>query len=142
MGSAEKWHRLAISGACALAAEVLSPYDELMLAIESGLEHDLNEMVQPEWSVKLACAWLAHGSAMPLLEWAGENMEDSNITKSFAPGPLYHGPNFMCFERWQFWLHRLDQLANQESGLSPETRQGALDAAQMMREAEEALARR
>ncbi len=124
--SVENWYRLAIFGARALAAQVLSPYDELMLAIESGLEHDLDEMVQAEWSIKLACAWLAHGSAMPLLEWAVENMEDDNITKSFGPGPLYHGPAIMCFERWQFWLHRLDQLANQATTNSTLAAKGTL----------------
>ena len=95
-----------------------------MLTIRFGLEEDLNarpaaEMMQAEWSVKLACAWLAYGSAMPLLSWAQENLDDGNVehqTNSFAPGPLYHGPAIVCFERWQFWLHRLDELANQESG--------------------------
>ena len=119
-----------------------------MLTIRFGLEEDLNarpaaEMMQAEWSVKLACAWLAYGSAMPLLSWAQENLDDGNVehqTNSFAPGPLYHGPAIVCFERWQFWLHRLDELANQESGLSQETRQSALDAAQAMEEAGESLA--
>ncbi len=41
----------------------------------------------------------------------------------------------MTPQRWEFWLYRLDQLAKQESGLSREIRQSALDAAQAMREA-------
>lgn len=145
---AQNWHKLAIFGARALAARILGPYDELMLTIQFGLEEDLNalpvvKMMQAEWSVKLACAWLAHGSAMPLLRWAQENLDDGNVeheANSCAPGPLYHGPAIVCFERWQFWLHRLDELANQESGLGQETRQGALDATKAMEEAWEALA--
>jgi len=100
-------------------------------------------MVQAEWSVKFACAWLVHGSAMPLLRRAQENMDDGNLehkTNWFRPGPLYHGPAIVCFERWQFWLHRLDELANQESGLSQETRQSALNAARTMRETGDLLA--
>jgi len=114
----------------------------------SGLEHDLNarpvaELMQAEWSIKLACAWLTHGSAMPMLEWAVYNMEDSEdvpAVNSFTPGPLYHGPNLVTPERWEFWLYRLDQLANQKSPLSQETRQSALEAAQAMRDAGKALA--
>ncbi len=121
-----------------------------MLAIQSGLEQDLSarpvaEMAQAEWSVKFACAWLAHGSAIPLLQWAQENMDDGNIetrTNTFDAGPLYDGPAIVCFERWQFWLHRLDELANQEFGLSQETRQSARDAAQAMKEAEGTVASR
>jgi len=145
---AQNWYKLAIFGARALAARVLGPYQEVISTLESALETDLNarpvaEMMQVEWNVKLACAWLAHGSAMPLLRWAQENMDDGDVehqTNTFSTGPLYHGPAIVCFERWEFWLHRLDELANQESGLSQETRQTALDTAQTMREAGDALA--
>ncbi|KAK3899515.1 hypothetical protein C8A05DRAFT_36861 [Staphylotrichum tortipilum] len=145
---AQNWHQLARFGARAFAARLLAPDYDIMLSIESGLEHDLNarpvaEMMQAEWSIKLACAWLSHGSAIPMLEWAMENMEDGNAERrvnNFTPGPLYHGSDLVSPERWEFWLYRLDQLANQESGLSQEIRQSALDAAQAMREAGKALA--
>ncbi|KAK3896408.1 hypothetical protein C8A05DRAFT_40064 [Staphylotrichum tortipilum] len=130
------------------AADAAHRLDSLCPPLEYDREHDLNvrpvaEMIQAEWSIKIACAWLAHGSAMPMLEWAVENMEDSEAeygVNSFTPGPLYHGPDLVSPERWEFWLYRLDQLANQESGLSQEIWQSALDAAQAMRGAGEALA--
>jgi hypothetical protein len=109
-----------------------------MGAIRCGFETPVAEMKQAEWSVKLACAWLTYGSAIPLLKWAQENLEDDNVvhdTNYFERGPLYDGPAVMCFERWQFWLQRLDELASQESGLSQETRQSVLNAAQAMNEA-------
>jgi hypothetical protein len=109
-----------------------------MHTIRCGLEQPVAEMEHAEWSVKFACAWLTHGSAIPLLNWAQENLEDDNVVHDsnyFERGPLYDGPAVMCFERWQFWLYRLDELASQESGLSQETRQSAFDAAQAMNEA-------
>ena len=142
------WHKLTIFGARALAAGVLSPYVQAMHAIKSGLEQDLNALPaaeMAEWTVKVACAWLSHGGAMPLLWWAKENMGYGNVEderNSITRGLLYHGPAIMCFDRWNFWLYRLQVLAEQESGLSDETRLTLLDAAaNTMREAEERLTR-
>jgi hypothetical protein len=46
----------------------------------------------------------------------------------------------MCFERWTFWLRRLEHLAEEESGLGEETRKVALQAIQIIKEGEKTLA--
>ena len=95
-----------------------------------------------EWKIKVVCAWLTQGGAKPLLWWAKENMDHGNVEdegNSITRGPLYHGPAIMCFDRWNFWLYRLQELAEQESGLSEETRQTAVQAVHTMRGEEERL---
>ncbi len=93
---AQNWYQLAKFGARACAAGVLAPHYNIVLTLESGLEHDLNarpvaEKIQAEWSIKLTCAWLVHGSARSMLKWALENLEDG-----YRGGGLTASPRALC----------------------------------------------
>ena len=124
---------------------VLEPYVEVMYGIQSALEQDLTALPlqeMAEWRVKATCAWLTCGAAKRLLWWAKENEGYSNVEDEgsyIQQGPLYEGPAVMCFERWQFWMDRLQQLAKEDSGLSEETRQTALETVQTMKKVHESL---
>ncbi|KAK4238195.1 hypothetical protein C8A03DRAFT_33801 [Achaetomium macrosporum] len=140
---------LSLGSASTPANCVLAPYPLIMHAARSALENEQNTLPitleMAEWKIKIACAWLTYGGAGPLLRWVQENWsydyeEDERNCDHVGQGPLYDGPAMMCFERWQFWLDRLCELAKSESGMSEETSQAALEAVHAMREVEESMA--
>lgn len=124
---------------------VLAPYSLVMYTMRHALEDEIPVLTDPSvagWKVKFACAWLTHGAAKPLLRWAQENESYGNVedeTNTIGQGPLYNGPAIMCYQRWQFWLHRLQGLASPESGFSDDVRQAAVGAVKTMKEVEEKL---
>ncbi|KAK3308016.1 uncharacterized protein B0T15DRAFT_94137 [Chaetomium strumarium] len=142
--AAQIWHKLSSFGARGMAAGVLAVHAQAMYAVQSALEEPLDTLSGAEvemagWRVKVACAWLTHG-AKPLLWWARENESYGNEedgSNYIKRGPLYDGPAIMCIERWRFWLHRLQVLAKEESGLGEEIRVVALQTVQTMRKGEE-----
>jgi hypothetical protein len=101
------------------------------------------EITMSELKVQMACIWILHG-ARRLLCWAKDYTGDIDDPLElqaalFEGGPLYHGPPAMCLQTWGFWLSRLEELGKTDSGMSQETRDLALEAAENMRTVERSV---
>lgn len=124
---------------------LLSPWDDLMYVLRTALEDEPSPNRDiAQLRIEIACGWIFH-AALPLLKWAQENIgcqdvpaEDSS--QYVEGGPLYQGPQTMCLKRWGFWMDRLEELGQQKSGMSDDTRKLALETVQVMRATERSVA--
>lgn len=75
--------------------------------------------------------WMAHAPKV-FYGWASCDEQETGGAKN----SLYDGPGRMCPQRWHFWISRLEDIAKNETSLSEEVRQSAMEAAQNMKKAE------
>jgi hypothetical protein len=110
-------------------------------AIISALEEDLSttEISKLELKMQVACEYILH-AAKVFLKWARVSVDITNLTRGdmqyLDRGTLYHGSPWMCLERWTFWIGRFEEIGKNESRLSEETRNRALESARLMKSIE------
>jgi hypothetical protein len=113
---------------------VLGPYIQVVVALKSGLETELDteNLAKTECKIQVACEWITYGAKV-LLSWAQENIGYVDVaeddTQYFPGGSLYHGPPAMCLQRWGFWQTRFEGLGKDPS-LRGEIRKAASKAAE------------
>ncbi|KAF9873945.1 hypothetical protein CkaCkLH20_08679 [Colletotrichum karsti] len=134
--SAQRWLNTTAFAARIMGAGLAaSAYGEAMRAISLALEEEEQSTIPgiADCRMQIACLWITH-AAKPLLTWAQENVGYiDNGAQYIEAGPLYRGPETMCLQRWGFWIERFEELGKEGSGLSAETREIALTAAEAMR---------
>lgn len=143
--SAQRWLKFNEFGARLLEADAAGLYLSAIWVLRSALEEELpTTEAEPagesaaDCRVRAASFWILR-CANKIFEWAQENADPETSppeSSCFHAGALYSGRPVMCPERWQFWLHRLEQLEKPEFGLRPQTREIVVQAAQIMRTAQ------
>lgn len=136
--SAQEWRNINRFGARCFSAGLAEPYVQVMDGLRLALEEEPSPLQEEvECRLLVACDWIVHGAASPLLLWAQENIGYTDVSEEdgqayFPGGSLYSGPETMCLRRWGFWMERFEEFSAVE-GLSEEARGQASKAVEMMR---------
>ncbi|KAI7217924.1 hypothetical protein KC333_g3934 [Hortaea werneckii] len=81
--------------------------------------------------IPAAAAWI-RVTGDQVFRWDHEYPSGPRVGAPGKGGPLWQGKHGFCYERWQLWRSRFQYLGTQDHVLTPETRQIAKEAADMM----------
>lgn len=140
--SARVWRNINRFGARCFSAGIAEPYVQVMDALLLAFEKEPSPIQGVvECRLLVACDWMIHGAASPLLLWAQENIGYRDVPvedrQSYFPGgSLYQdGPQTMYLRRWGFWMQRFEEFSKMDR-LSEEVKGQASKAVERMKTVE------